>query len=81
MGKWLEQQEVKKEGKLLKRFRRENLGKFFFDLAKLSFAGLVVGGIVPLYAELSKLDNWYIILTGIITTFILAYIGNEILKS
>lgn len=64
MGKWQEQQEVKKEGKLLKRFRRENLGKFFFDLAKLS-----------------KLDNWYIILTGIITMFILAYIGNEILKS
>lgn len=54
MGKWQEQQEVKKEGKLLKRFCRENLGKFFFDLAKLSFAGLVVGGIVPLYAELSK---------------------------
>lgn len=42
MGKWQEQQEVKKEGKLLKRFRRENLGKFFFDLAKLSFVGLVV---------------------------------------
>ena len=29
MGKWQEQQEVKKEGMLLKRFRRENLGKFF----------------------------------------------------
>lgn len=39
MGKWSEQQEVKKETKEKDKMRRETLGKFFFDLAKLAFAG------------------------------------------
>lgn len=48
MGKWSEQQEVKKETKEKDKMRRETLGKFFFDLAKLAFAGLFVSWITPL---------------------------------
>ena len=44
MGSWSEQQEVKKEVKEKDKVRREKLAGLFFDLAKLSFAGLVVGG-------------------------------------
>ena len=38
MGKWSEQQEVKKEAKEIDKMRRETLGKFFFDLPKAAFA-------------------------------------------
>lgn len=77
MGKWKEQQEIKKESRDKDKSRRENLAKFFFDLSKLCFAGLVIGGVFPLFTELSKLENWYIILMGIITTICFAYIANK----
>ena len=80
MGKWEEQQEVKKEGRDRDKSRRENLGKYFFDLSKIAFTVLVVGAIIPLYSEVSRLDNWYVILTGVIFTFIFAFTGNRIFK-
>ena len=43
MGSWSEQQEVKKEVKEKEKTSRETLGKFFYDLAKISFTALVVG--------------------------------------
>lgn len=80
MGKWEDQQEVKKEGWERDKSRRENLGKYFFDLSKIAFTVLVVGAIVPLYTEEAKIDKWYVILTGVIFTFIFAFTGNRILK-
>ena len=41
MGSWSEQQEVKKEVKEKEKTSRETLGKFFYDLAKISFTALV----------------------------------------
>lgn len=38
MGKWSEQQKVKKEAKEIDKMRRETLGKFFFELPKPAFA-------------------------------------------
>lgn len=52
MGSWSKEQEEKKEVKEKDKTRREKLAGYFFDLAKLSFAGLVVGGMVSI-----KLDN------------------------
>ena len=40
MGSWSEQQEVKKEVKEKEKTSRETLGKFFYDLAKISFTAL-----------------------------------------
>lgn len=34
---------------------RENLGKFFYDIAKLTFAGMVIGSMV----SATKLDSHY----------------------
>ena len=48
MGNWEKQQEVKKETRERERTSREVLGKFFYDLAKLIFAAMVMGGIVPI---------------------------------
>lgn len=50
MGNWSVQQEAKKEVKEKDKVRREKLAGFFFNLAQLTFAGLVLGGITPIYA-------------------------------
>ena len=48
MGKWNDLQEQVKEGREREKARKENLGKFFYDLAKLTFAGVVICGVIPL---------------------------------
>ena len=40
--------------------RREKLAGFFFDLAKLIFAALVLGGLSPLLTDDTKIINWSI---------------------
>ena len=51
MGNWSERQEVKKEGKEKEKISRETLGKFFYDLAKTSFAAMVAGGAVSFFTS------------------------------
>lgn len=80
MGNWNERQEVKKEGKEKDKVRRETLGKFFFDLAKLAFAGLFVSWITPLSANASNSVAWSVLIGGVIFTVVFAMIGNKILK-
>ena len=80
MGSWSEQQEDKKEVREKDKVRRETLGKFFFDLAKLTFAGLVLGGITPIYANVEAGINWYVLAAGSVWTIMLAKVGNTILK-
>ena len=58
----------------------ENLGKFFYDLAKLTFAGLVIGGIATFDTELKESIFIYRAIVGGIATVIFAWIGNKIFK-
>lgn len=80
MGNWSEQQDVKKEYKEKDKVRKEKLAGYFFDLSKLSFAGLVIGIIIPLYADIYNSNNWYSISTGIVLSIISALFANKILK-
>lgn len=80
MGKFVEQQKTKEETKEKDKTRREKLAGYFFDLSKLCFAGLVVGVVIPLYADMSNENNWYSVCTGIILTIMSAYLANKILK-
>ena len=80
MGNWSEKQDVKKEGKEKNKVRRETLGKFFYDLAKLTFAAIVLGGLTPIYANMDNSTNWGLIIAGTIFTIIFSLIGNKILK-
>ena len=80
MGSWSEQQEVKKEVKEKDKVRREKLAGLFFDLAKLSFAGLVVGGIVSMKPDVDITLDIYMVIIGGISTIIFIIIGNTILK-
>ena len=80
MGKWIEQQNQQKETKEKDKTRREKLAGFFFDLAKLCCAGLVVGDITPLLTQTENGINWAIIIGGIISTYWFAFSANNILK-
>ena len=80
MGNFIRQQEEKKDVREKDKTRREKLAGYFFDLSKLSFAGLVIGVVIPLYSDLSNENNWYSICTGILLTIISAVFANKILK-
>lgn len=72
--------EHQKERKERNKVRRETLGKFFFDLAKLTFAGLVIGGITPVFSEVQQDGNVTFIILGLVTTIALAWLGDNIIK-
>ena len=80
MGNWSEKQIVKQEAKEKDKIRKENLAKYFYDLSKLSFAGLVIGVIIPLYGDFTNENNWYSICTGLILTILSALFANKILR-
>lgn len=80
MGNWSDRREVKKETKERDKTRKEKLASYFFDLSKLSFAGLVIGIVIPLYSNITDENSWYAIITGIILTTMSALLANKILK-
>ena len=61
------------------RFRKEKIASFFLDLAKLTFAAAVLGGMTPLLTKNTLLD-WATVLVGILVTIVFANLGNKILK-
>ena len=61
---------------------RENLGKFFYDLAKANFTTNVAGCILSMVMK-EKYDDamvWGLLSCGLASTAILAYVGFRILK-
>ncbi len=80
MGKWSEQQEQLKEERTRNTTRREKLAGFFFDLAKLCFATVVLGGVTPWITNREVSMSWDIIVYGAIATYIFAFSANRILK-
>ena len=80
MGNWSERQEVKKEVKEKEKISRETLGKFFYDLAKLTFAGVVICGVIPLYKNPNDFSQWVMLITGLGGTGMIAVCANRIFK-
>lgn len=60
--------------------RREKLADFFYALAKLTFAGLVVGGISPLVTGTHGKVDWAVFIFGLVSTISMAWVANRILK-
>ena len=61
---------------------REELGKFFYDLAKASFIGLVVGGVVSLMTkQIDEISFCWLLMIGILSTIFLAVAANNILNN
>lgn len=59
MGNWERQQTMRKERD---KVRRETLGKFFFDLAKLMFTTMVLGEMLLLAKDIGDINNWDMIM-------------------
>ena len=80
MGKFIEIQETRKVLNEKNKFRKETLGKFFYDLAKLSFAGLAIGWIMQITENQSSMVYVIILLLGVSFTIIFSLIGDKILR-
>lgn len=72
MGKFIVQQEKQK-------VRKETMGKYFYDLSRLTFAAMVLGGIISFFQRI-EIKWCYVVLLGLIVVFAFARIGNNILK-
>ena len=62
------------------RVSRETLEKFFYDLAKLVFAGVVLVNASSIYLSENKVYVVFMMVSGLILTFGLALLGYLILK-
>ena len=80
MGKWIEQQDVKKEKKEKNKARNEKLASYFLNLSQLTFVALVLGGITPLYLDVEHTISWYLLGAGVLTSYVFLMIANNILK-
>lgn len=76
MSNFVKQKEAKEKNKN----RRDKLADYFFDLSKLIFAGLVIGGVTPLFTHTTDDMNWLTVVLGIFSTYIFAFFANRILK-
>lgn len=59
---------------------RQSLGKFFIDLPKLVFAGVVVGGVVQLTQSRDYALMAVMVVLGILVSCIFAFVGFKILR-
>ena len=80
MGNFSNQQKAKEEAKENEKVSRETLGKYFYDLAKVSFTAMVVGGAVAWISDSNRSDSITLLLLGTITTIALSYTGYKIIK-
>lgn len=60
--------------------RKEKLAGYFYDLSKLIFAGLVLGGIVPVFTDGTYSPKLWILIAGCLATYLTAFLANRILK-
>lgn len=80
MGNFDETRKAKEEVRKKNDVRKEKIAGYFFDLSKLSFAGMVIGGITPLFTNTDNEVNYFTSLIGLVSTYIFAFTANRILK-
>ena len=80
MSKYSENIEAKKELKEKDKVSRETLGKYFYDLSKLSFGAMVLGVVVPWFSDADNDKYWILLAIGLFTTTFLAFFGYRIIK-
>lgn len=81
---WSELQKIneenRKEHREKEKTSRDTLGKYFYDLSKLTFTALCLGGGVSLMSDTSNGNYLTLASFGAFASFIFAYIGYKILK-
>jgi len=77
---WSEQQKARTEVKEQNKVRREKLAGYFFDLSKVTFGGLVIGGLSPIFGMHYETTDLVMLFFGLLTTITFAIFANNILK-
>ena len=81
MGNFTKLQEEQRAAKEKAKLNRETLGKFFYDLAKIVFTGLVIGGVISIASGQYVLNNIIQLVIGTLVTYVFVHIGYNIIKS
>jgi hypothetical protein len=69
-----------KDQKEKDKLKKEKLSGFFLDMAKLTFAAMVLGDLMPLLNGNATSNNYLSLILGIIMTLVYALLGYRILK-
>ena len=80
MSNWKKQLEIRERTLEKEKIRREKLAGYFFDISKLSFAGLVIGIVLPLFSNVDDLKIWGAASLGLLLTIMAATLANKILR-
>ena len=80
MSNFSRQIEERKDRKEKDKTRREKLAGFFYDLAKITFAGLVIGVLTPILSGVNGVSDWCSLFIGVVLTVLSAMLANKILK-
>lgn len=79
MGKFMEQQEALKALREMKRVKKEAMAKYFYDLSKLAFAAMVLGGMVSFFQD-ADLKWGIVIVLRMLMAISFCITGNNLLK-
>lgn len=80
MGKFYNQLQVRNDIKERKRVQKETRGKFFYDLAKITFTLAIISGIPDLLTDIKSTVYWTTICIGFFLTLLLSFFANNTLK-
>lgn len=80
MGKFYNQLQVRNDIKERKRVQKETRGKFFYDLAKITFTLAIISGIPALLTDIKNTVYWTTICIGFFLTLLLSFFANNTLK-
>ncbi|EKN11925.1 DUF6722 family protein [Parabacteroides goldsteinii] len=79
MGKFIERKEAQKTSAEMKKLKKETMAKYFYDLSKLTFTAMVLGGIIS-FLQGTEIKWIIAIIAGSVLAIALAGIGNSLLK-
>lgn len=79
-GNYTRKIEGQKERKEEDKTRKEKLAGYYFDLSKLSFAGIFVSVITPILTDEQNARMWLAAIFGLVLTVLSASLANKILK-
>lgn len=80
MGKYSNQLKAREAAKENEKLSRETLGKYFYDLSKLSFGAMVLGVLVPWFITTENDRYLILFLLGVIATIIFAISAYRTIK-
>ena len=60
--------------------QKEKLAGFYYDLSRMVFGAMVIGGVTPYVLGTAESVSWVVVIIGGLVSAIFAWLGNRILK-